>query len=627
MSAAPARPPESLAPALDRLRRGDLAGARAAVEAALAREPEAPALLAFAGMLAGQAGDPAAAAGHFRRVLALQPGDLANRINLAAALVTLGELDEALDVCAGGGRDPRLLRLAGYVHQEQGRPAEAAEAYETVVAAFPDDFESWNNLGNARAVLGQLDGAIEALERAIALRPDLGAIYLHLSEILARADRPEARQALMREAARRHPADAEVQAELGLAESSMADHPAAERAYREAIRLSEGFTPAYLEFGLLLENLNRIDELEALLDEARTRRVAEAELDLIRAWALRRRGRFDEAMALAETVPETVNPIRRAQLIAELADRLGDPDRAFAAFEEMNRASAEAKPPAPGPTYREKISAEAALLTPDKVAGWTKIDPILSPPSPIFIVGFPRSGTTLLDTLLMNLPGLHVLEEMPILLQVEMALGEEARLASLSSDEANRLRALYFEVLAQVAPPSAARTIVDKHPLHMARMPLVHRLFPDAKIVFVERHPCDAVLSCFMSNFTLNHAMRSFVTLDEAARTYDAVFGAWTRAESLLPLRVHRIRYERMVEDLEAEMRPLLSFLGLEWDPQVLDNRAAAAKRDHIRTASYSQVTEPIYRRSAGRWERYRRPMEPVLPILAPWAERMGYEI
>ena len=149
--------------------------------------------------------------------------------------------------------------------------------------------------------------------------------------------------------------------------------------------------------------------------------------------------------------------------------------------------------------------------------------------------------------------------------------------------------------------------MVDKHPLHMARMPLIHRLFPDAKIILVERHPCDAVLSCFMANFQLNHAMRSFTDLEEAARTYDAVFDAWTRAEALLPLQVHRIRYERMVEDLEGEMRPLLAFLGLPWDEKVLDNRASAAARGHVRTASYAQVTEPIYTRAAGRWERYRR--------------------
>ena len=86
-----------------------------------------------------------------------------------------------------------------------------------------------------------------------------------------------------------------------------------------------------------------------------------------------------------------------------------------------------------------------------------------------------------------------------------------------------------------------------------------------------------------------------------------------------------RIRYERMVDDLEAEMRPLLAFLDIPWDPRVLDNIGSAAKRTHIRTASYAQVTEPIYRRSARRWTRYPEQMTPVLPILAPWAERMGY--
>jgi hypothetical protein len=130
-----------------------------------------------------------------------------------------------------------------------------------------------------------------------------------------------------------------------------------------------------------------------------------------------------------------------------------------------------------------------------------------------------------------------------------------------------------------------------------------------------------------MSNFTLNHAMRSFTDLEEAARTYDVVFEAWTRSENLLPLNVHRVRYERMVDDLESEMRPLLAFLDIGWDPKVLDNEGSASRRAHIRTASYSQVTEPIYRRSAGRWTRYRDQMAPILPMLAPWAELMGYEL
>jgi tetratricopeptide (TPR) repeat protein len=619
------QPPASLAPALDRLRRGDRPGARAAIDAALAREPDAPALLAFGGLLAAQAGDPAGAIPYFRRALALAPGDAAMRINLATALVATGALDEAGAVCAQGGGDPKLGRIAAWVHQQQGRLEQAAVAYRAVLAAAPEDFESWNNLGNVLAQSGDADGAVEAFQRAITLRPDIVEMVINLSDVLAGADRTEARQAVMREAAKANPADPAIQTELGLAEAGARDFEAAERAFRAAIRLDPHATSAFLELGLLLENLNRIDDLAALADEAEANGLAGPEIGFIKAWALRRQGRFAEALPLAEATPATINPIRRAQLVAELNDRLGHADRAFAAFEEMNRAAVAARPAPGGPTYREAVAAGAAAMTAARVAAWAAIAVEAAPPAPVFIIGFPRSGTTLLDTLLMNIPALHVLEELPVLRDVEASILGETDPGRWTTAEVRALRARYFEILESLSPPGPGQIVVDKNPLHMARMPLVHRLFPDARTIFVERHPCDAVLSCFMANFNLNQAMRSFTDLGEAALTYDAVFDAWTRAETLLPLKVHRVRYERMVADLGGEMRALLDFLGLPWDEAVLDNRAAAATRGHVRTASYSQVTEPIYRRASGRWQRYRAHMAPVLPLLAPWAERLGY--
>jgi tetratricopeptide (TPR) repeat protein len=620
-------PPQALAPALDRLRRGDPIGARNAAEAALAEAPDTPALLEFAGLLAVQTGDIAAAANYFRRWVAADPGSASARLNLATALVQSGDLAGAREVCVVGNGDPKLARLAGYIHQELGELAEAAKAYEAVVASAPDDFESWNNLGNVRLAQGQLEGAIVALGRAVTLRSDFIPIYLNLSETLAQADRPEDRRTLMAEAARLAPQDAKVQMELGMAEAGAANYPAAERAFREAIRLDPRSITAYVELGMLLENMNQLDALDALVVAAEENGVTGPELDFLRASTLRRQGRFAEALAFADAAPPTVSPVRRAHLLAELNDRLGRPAAAFDAYREMNAAALATRPPLAGTTYREMIQTSAALLTPEQVSDWTPLDLDADPPAPAFIVGFPRSGTTLLDTLLMNMPQLHVLEEQPVLHAVEGALGDPSRLSTLSRDEANLLRRRYFEALARIQPAPPETTIVDKFPLHMTQIPLIHRLFPDARIIFVERHPCDAVLSCFMSNFQLNRAMRSFTDLEEAALTYDAVFDMWTRATSLLPINVHRIRYERMVSDLEAEMRPVLDFLGLPWDPRVLDNRASAAKREHIRTASYAQVTEPIYRRSSGRWQRYRDQLAPVLPILAPWAERMGYEI
>jgi tetratricopeptide (TPR) repeat protein len=621
------QPPPNLVPALELFRRGDFAGALKAAEGALALEPDNAALRAFAGLAAARSGDPAAAIPHFRSAVAAAPGDAAARINLATALLATGALDEAGEVCAAGGGDPRLRRIAAYVFQQQGRLAEAATAYEAAIAAVPGDWESVNNLGNVRAAMGETDAAIAAFRQAIALRPDLVEIVINLSNLLGAADRHDMRQEVMRAAARISPDDARVQAELGVAEAEARDFPAAEAAYRAAISLDPDFMPAYVELGLLLETQNRLEALEALLDTADARGLAGPEFGFLRAWLLRRQGRFAEALPLAEATPASINPARRAQLLGEIHDRLGDSAAAFAAFAEMNRAAAGARPAADGPTYRALVEAGAASLTPARVAAWRKIELPTAPPSPVFIVGFPRSGTTLLDTLLMNLPALHVLEEVPVIDEVALALGEEERLATIDSQEAGDLRRLYYEVLDRISPPAPGQLVIDKFPLHMARMPLIHRLFPDARIVFVERHPCDTVLSCFMANFQLNLAMRSFTDLGEAARLYDAVFTAWTRARDLLPLDVHVVRYEDMIADLEGTMRPLIAYLGLAWDPKVLDNRAAAGERGYVRTASYAQVAEPIYARAAGRWQRYRDQLAPVLPILAPWAERMGYEL
>ena len=159
------------------------------------------------------------------------------------------------------------------------------------------------------------------------------------------------------------------------------------------------------------------------------------------------------------------------------------------------------------------------------------------------------------------------------------------------------------------------------------RSPIIERLFPSAPIVFALRHPCDVVLSCFMQNFQVSEFMISFHDLESAALVYDAAMSFWKKARQIFPLRVHEIRYEDIVEDVEGQMRPLIDFLGLPWDDRILDHQTTAVERGYIRTPSYAQVTEKIYRRASGRWTRYRKHMEPVLPILAPWVEEFGYSL
>jgi len=128
-----------------------------------------------------------------------------------------------------------------------------------------------------------------------------------------------------------------------------------------------------------------------------------------------------------------------------------------------------------------------------------------------------------------------------------------------------------------------------------------------------------------MANFRLNDGMANFLTLESAADLYDASFSYYEHVQQLMPFPTHVVAYEKLVADRETELRALFDFLGLDWHDAVLDHQETAKKRGRIKTASYAQVIEPIYTRSAGRWEKYRKYLEPVLPVLRPWIEKFGY--
>jgi hypothetical protein len=159
------------------------------------------------------------------------------------------------------------------------------------------------------------------------------------------------------------------------------------------------------------------------------------------------------------------------------------------------------------------------------------------------------------------------------------------------------------------------------------QVPLIHRLFPDARFILAIRHPADVLLSCYFSAFRRTSALSNFLRLDSAAELYDLAFTMWERSRELMAIDVNTIVYEKLVQDPEAQLRPLAEALGLDWRDELLDHTGTAASRGLIATASYAQVTEPIYRRSVGRWEKYRDQLAPVLPVLRPWAEKFGYSI
>jgi hypothetical protein len=269
--------------------------------------------------------------------------------------------------------------------------------------------------------------------------------------------------------------------------------------------------------------------------------------------------------------------------------------------------------------YLQAIAARAASQAPQR--------------SPVFLLSFPRSGTTLMDTILGAHPDVAVMEEEPPLHYVEQALiqqhgeGIQALMRTRDSDLVE-LRSLYWAETARRLGERhhTAKVVVDKNPFYSTRAALIHLLFPDARFVFAERHPHAVILSCFMQPFGRNPALANFTSLQGSAGLYARVMKLWLQSRARLSLKVHSLRYEALVADKEAKVRETLEFLGLPWDDSLSDHVSHARKRGRIYTPSYHQVSRPIYTDAVDRWRNYERHLAEVNGSLRPFVTGFGYD-
>jgi Flp pilus assembly protein TadD len=357
-----AHPDELLRAAVDAVRRGDTGGARALAEQGLLLETgDATPFHAFLGMLAARADDRIAAALHLRAAHEGQPGDVTIACNLVAVLNESGEDEAALEVVgadfAFADFSLRLARYRAFLAQKLERYEAAVEAHRYILKREPDDFETWNNLGNALSGLGDNAGAVEALRRSVTLDPVSAPAQLNLAAALRALGDDDAAEAVLQEAMREFPVDArpayelyvlhksrerqgdalaaledaasrdpwvaDYQRELGIEYGLMRRTAEAETAYRRAIELAPQERDAFLGLAIQYEHTNREDEFGPLAAQARSSGVEDGVVALIEALELRRDGKFDEALARLADVPATVEPERTAHIRATLLDRLG----------------------------------------------------------------------------------------------------------------------------------------------------------------------------------------------------------------------------------------------------------------------------------------------------------------
>lgn len=576
--------------------------------------------------------------------LTLQP-KLATAYNhLARALHNIGQLDNALG------------------------------AFQRAVALHDDYPQAWHNLGHALRAQGQIEPAIEAFERAVALSPGYRLARLNLGITLFNLDRGVEALACFDALLAREPRDAEAMMYAGLSLQLLGRFDEAKQRYEQAIALAPDLSSAHYYLGVLLNE--RMDTQGAL---AALERALQLDTHNIDAWvelagvyeqsgqlekaedAVRKASELAadhpalqlEAAKLerrrgdAEAAARTLQSIDPRQLMPRLAqqyffetgtalDRVGNADDAFGAFTQGKMLAAQN-------ARRQLVDHDAFPRSCERQLHWLERGAHGAEPSPAelsgdqgedlcFLVGFPRSGTTLLDTMLDVHPDVISIEERATLEQVINRIGDSTMgypegLGTLSPQDIQECRKLYRSTVKGLVGDHNSKLVIDKLPMRSLHAALIQRLFPKARILFALRHPCDVVLSNFMQNYAVNEAFVHFDTIEECCESYDRVMRVWEASEDRLSLQVAYLRYEELIASPAETLEQVCSFLGIEPQETMLDTEARMATRDRVRTNSYQQVAEPIYQRAAGRWQRYRKHLEPHFELLRPHAERFGYSL
>ena len=323
-------------------------------------------------------------------------------------------------------------------------------------------------------------------------------------------------------------------------------------------------------------------------------------------------------------------------LLGDTQDALGRTQEAFATYTRMKGLFTQAH----APRYGSDGPVEDHLRFIQRLGGWFErqdrrdwsvrpLDSEIASPvrRHVFLLGYLRSGVTLVESILAMLPDTRVLEEGATLAAADLAFlrDEQAlgRLNPLDPELASQARADYWRCVRQQVPDVDGRIFVDMAPMNGIKLPMIARLFPDAVVVLCRRDPRDVVLSCLRRNFAANALTFQLTSLEKIARHYDAATRLTELYRQALPLPCHVVDYSRLVVDFEATTRALADFVGAPWTSQVHEFSRVAADRK-IHTPSASQVRRGLFDGS-GQWQKYREQMQPVLPILEPWVAEFGY--
>jgi tetratricopeptide (TPR) repeat protein len=602
-----------------------------------------------------------------------------NSYDSIAAVMSTGQYRQAEQMSRvallDAPKDDNLQQLLAFCLQYQGRHAEAVPLYEQMLRAHPANGVYWSNYAGALDATGQLLKARDAFARAIELNPGVRTLLQQYGLVLIRlGDYPLARMVLLDayDLARDLPearihaaracalstdmngawnllrpwrswvpmADAELQLELCKVLSMSADVTGSAEVLDDLVLRGFDSVDIRLLRAGFCERFNRLDEAEALLlpllDDGFPSSPEErvTAMNMLATVAMRRNQPAVARQWLERGGPDGADDHAHFFELAAAADKLGDTQAAMRALGEAHQrklAQLSAVMPESVMPGAPAVRFDMPQLTAESFGRWPELIAPEAQDSPVFVVGFPRSGTTLLEQMLDAHPQLQSMDENPFFNRLADLLNSHdtrilGDLSVLRQYDVDELRRTYYAMVDERVQRRPGVRIVDKNPLNTMWLPLINRLFPRARFILALRHPCDVILSCHMQDFRAPTLALACTSLDRLGRAYVQVMQRWVDESAVLQPAAMTLRYEDVVDDLPGQAERIAQFLGLDDASPMLGFHEHARGKTYIGTPSYSQVIEPVNRRALGRWHKYREWIDPVLPTLDPMLKHWGYD-
>jgi Flp pilus assembly protein TadD len=558
--------------------------------------------------MAKMRGDTTEAENLLRRAIAVDPREPSFHNNLGNLLRTRNSLAEA----EVSYRRAVMLRPAyqeahynlGVTLEEMERTDDAIVAFRQALQLDPSDAQALTRIGAILNKHSAFDEALVELDRALATQPDNFDAHYYRGLVLSMLERYEDSKTALECAAALRPSSSDTVGNLALIAARRSDAVTARAYAARCFELDPAQHTAIIALAMLdLEEHNFTDaerQLRPLLENLR------------------------------------LDPNIRALVFGLLGDALEGQNRfaeAFASYTEKNEGFQRLNARYFGGKHTtEEIRCIVSYFETASAGPWTapfgKQENSDQVTQHVFLLGFMRSGTTLLEQVLATHPAIVSLEERELLGDTaQVFLTSEAalnRLAVAEDDELNRYRNAYWKRVTDHGLDVNGKVFVDKQPLNTIKLPLIAKLFPDAKVLFALRDPRDVVFSCFRRHFGINATTYELLTLEGAARFYDAVMQVGNLCREILPLAIHLHRYEAMIKDFDAEVARICHFIGIEW-VEDMRNFKDHPRVQSIRSLSAAQVRRGLYREGIGQWQRYVKELAPILPLLQPWVESFGY--